>query len=253
MLSYLRTPSGLAWRPADDRKAYIVWVGLIWLGMIGGFLPDLARYGREAPSPPLILNVHGVVYFAWLVLVAAQVALIEVKKPEWHRRLGWALVVMSAAIVPLGFVAAMVDQARQVSHADYGPEFLGLEFQSLVIFPAFIAAATLLRRDPAAHKRLMILAAVAILDPGTARAFGFFSPWKPGGAFGFWLSFFWANALLAAAMIGWDLWKRRRAHPTLLAGAGLLAIGEAAAVVLQFAPWWRAAMVRLVAWWGWAG
>ena len=63
------------------------------------------------------------------------------------------------------------------------------------------------------------------------------------------------GALLAVALVRVLAARGGRvsAAAALLAGAGLLAIGEAAAVVLQFAPWWRAAMVRLVAWWGWAG
>ncbi len=253
MLRYLRTPRGAAWAPARDRKIYIVWIALIWAGMIAGFVPDMGRYLGESPPPPFILHFHGAVYFVWLVLVTAQIALIEVKKTGLHRQLGWAVVVVSAALVPLGLVAAMVDQARQVGHRDFAPEFLALEFQSMVVFPAFIAAGVLLRRDLAAHKRLMILAAITILDPGTARAFTFFSPWKPPGPFGWWLSYFWADVLMVAALIGWDLWKRRRPHPALLVGAGLIAAGEAVAVWLQFAPWWHGAMVRLVTLWGRAG
>lgn len=253
MLRYLKTPPGPVWAPARDRKIYIVWIALIWAGMIAGFPPDLARYFGEKPPPPFILHFHGVAYFVWLLLVTAQVALIEVKKPSLHRRLGWAVVVVSAALVPLGLVAAMVDQARQVGHPDYAPEFLALEFQSMVVFGALIAAATLLRRDLAAHKRLMVLAAVCILDPGTSRAFGFFSPWKPPGAFGWWLGYFWADVLMVVLMIGWDVWKKGRPHPALLGGGVLIAAGEAVAVWLQFAPWWHGEMVRLVTLWGWAG
>jgi len=33
-----------------------------------------------------------------------------------------------------------------------------------------------MRRDLAAHKRLMILLTACLLDPGTSRAWGFFSP-----------------------------------------------------------------------------
>jgi FtsH-binding integral membrane protein len=253
MLQYLKTPKGPGWAPARDRKIYILWIALIWAGMIAGFPADMARYLGESPPPPFILHFHGAIYFLWLVLVTAQIALIETGKPALHRKLGWAVVIVSAAIVPLGLVAAMVDQARQIGHKDYAPEFLGLEFQSMVVFPAFLATGTLLRRDLAAHKRLMILAAITILDPGTARAFSMFSPWKPGGAFGWWLSYFWADALMVAAMIGWDLWKRRKIHPALIVGAVAIAAGEAVAVWLQFAPWWHDAMVKLVDAWGWAG
>jgi hypothetical protein len=60
-------------------------------------------------------------------------------------------------------------------------------------------------------------------------------------------------ALVWAAMIGWDLWRHGRVHPALLAGAALIAAGEAAAVGLEFSPGWRAAAASLVAAWGWTG
>jgi FtsH-binding integral membrane protein len=250
---FLNTPVGAVWRPAQDRHIYLLWIALVWAGMLFGFLPDLGRYFAEKPAPPWILDIHGIVNFVWLALVTVQIILIEVKRPALHRRLGWAIVVVSVAMVPLWLVAAMVDQARQIHHSDYAPQFLGLEFQATLIFPLLLAAGTILRRDLAAHKRLMILAAISILDPGTARAFANFSPWTPPGAAGWWVSYFWGNVLLTAAMMGWDWWKKGSVHPALLAGAGLLALGEAAAVWLEFAPWWHTDMIGLVHDWRWAG
>ena len=249
----LRTPPGRAFRPSDDRHIYLVWIALVWAGMMAGFLPDLSRYLAEAPRPPLILDLHGTAYFFWLVLVTAQISLVELRNPALHRRLGWWLVGFSVALVPLGLVASMVDMARSVTHPPYEPQFLALEFQSLVVFSILLTLAVRMRRDLAAHKRLMILLTVCFLDPGTARAWGFFSPIHPAGMFGWWLHYFWANAAMVMAMIGWDVWRHGRAHPALLAGGALLAVGEAIAVVLQFSPWWHGTASSLVAAWGWTG
>ena len=249
----LSTPVGKGFALSRDRRIYVLWIALVWAGMFAGFLPDLKRYLAETPRPPLILHLHGIAYVTWLALVSAQIALVEVRKPALHRRLGWWLVGFSVAIVVLGLVAAMVDMARAASQPHYEPEFLGLEFQSLVVFSILLTLATRMRRDLAAHKRLMILLTVCFLDPGTARAFASFSPIQPGGAFGWWLHFFWANAAMVLAMMGWDLWRHGRVHPALLAGGALLAAGEAAAVTLEFSPWWHGAAARLVAAWGWTG
>jgi len=249
----LNTPTGKAFAPVRDRRIYILWIALVWAGMIAGFLPDLGRYLAEKPSPPFILHLHGVVYFVWLALVTAQIALVEVRKPALHRRLGLWLVGFSAAIVPLGFGAAMADMTRAATQTPYHPEFLGLEFQSLVVFSILLTLAVRMRRDLAAHKRLMILLTVCFLDPGTSRAFGTFSPIHPAGAFGWWLNYFWGNAAMMLAMVGWDIWRHGRVHPALLAGGTLLAAGEATAVILEFSPWWHSAAAHLVAVWGWAG
>ncbi len=250
----LKTPAGKAFLPARDRRIYIVWILLVWAGMIAGFLPDLTRYMAETPPPPLVLHVHGFVYFVWLIVFSVQIALVELRNPALHRRLGWWMVGLSAAIVPLGLVAAMVDMARSADGPPpYQPEFLALEFQSMLVFAILLWLAVEKRRDLAAHKRLMILLTVCILDPGTSRAWGFFSPIHPAGVFGWWLHYFWANAAMLLAMIGWDLWRHGRIHPALLAGGALVAVGEVMAVALQFSPWWHDAAARLVTLWGWTG
>jgi len=249
----LRTPAGRAFLPARDRRIYIVWIALIWLGMAAGFLPDLARYMGEKPAPPLILHIHGMVYFLWLASISLQIALIELRKPALHRRLGWWVVGLSAAIVPLGLVAAMVDMVREAAYQPYEPQFLALEFQSMVVFAILLTLGVRRRRDLAAHKRLMILMAVCIMDPGSARAWGFFSPIQMAGPFGFWLHYFWADAAMVAALMIWDRWHHGRVHPALWTGGAIIATGEAAAVWLQFAPWWNLASTRLVEAWGWGG
>jgi hypothetical protein len=62
-------------------------------------------------------------------------------------RLGWATAIVSAAMVPLGLIAAMVDQARQAGHPDYAPQFLALEFEEMSAFSTFITAGLLSRRN----------------------------------------------------------------------------------------------------------
>lgn len=247
------TPAGRAFMPARDRHIYILWIALVWAGMIAGFAPDLRRYLTEAPPPPLILHVHGAIYFLWLVAVTLQIALIERRNPALHRRLGWWLVGLSVALVPLGLVAAMVDMTRAAAHTPYEPEFLALEFQSMIVFAILLTLATRMRYDLAAHKRLMMLLTVVLLDPGTSRAWGFFGPFQLTGGFGWWFHFFWANALLLFAMIGWDAWRHGRVHPALIWGGALLAVGEAVALWLEFTPWWHVMAGQLVTAWGWAG
>src|SRR3569833_412359 len=149
------------WSPRSDRKAYIVWMGIVWAAVLVGFGLDLGRYFGEAPAPPASLHLHGLVYMVWMVLVTAQFALVEAGDIRRHKQLGWATAVVSAAMAPLGVIAALVAQARQVNHPDYAPQFLALEFVDMAGFAIFIAAGLLWRRDPAAHKRLMVLSAMA--------------------------------------------------------------------------------------------
>jgi len=252
-VNVLKTPAGKAFRPQNDRRIYLVWIAWVWAWTLIGFVPDLPRYMTETPPPPTVLHLHGLVYVVWLVFVTAQIALVEVNRPALHRQLGWWLVGLSAALVPLGLVATMVDMARSAAHMPYQPEFLGLEFQSMLVFAILLTLATRMRRDLAAHKRLMILLTLNFIDPGASRAWTALSPIHPAGAFGWWLNYFWANAALLLAMIGWDIWRHGRVHPALIGGGALIAAGEAAAVLLEYSPWWHGVAGRLVAAWGWTG
>ena len=242
-----------AWSPASDRKIYAVWIGAVWAAILAGFGMDFARYAGEAPPPPFILHVHAAVYVLWLGLVSFQILWVEMGNLRRHKQLGWLTVAVSVVMVPLGLAAALVDQARQVAHPDYAPQFLALEFEEMIAFSVFMTAGVIFRRNPAAHKRLMILSAVAISDAGFARIWLIGIKTQLPGLFGWWLQYFWGIFLSLVAMGVWDLWRRGRIHPAVLFGAVLLWTGEIITAVLNFSPTWRDMMVRLVNAWGYAG
>jgi hypothetical protein len=245
--------AGAVWNPRSDRKAYIVWMGVVWAAMLGGFGLDFTRYLGETPPPPAILHFHGAVYVVWLSLVTAQIFLVETGDIRRHKTLGWATAIVSAAMVPLGIIAALVDQARQVNHPDYAPQFLALEFEEMFAFSTFIITGLLWRKDPAAHKRLMILSAVAISDAAFARAWLMGIKVAPPGPFGWWLQYFWGITLMLISMAAWDLWRRKRIHPAVLVGMAVLWGGQIVVTALNFSPGWKTAMVALVKAWGYSG
>ncbi len=223
---------------------------MVWTAVLAGFGLDFARYLGETPSPPPILHVHAAVYVLWLGLVTLQILWVEMGNVRRHKQLGWLTVAVSALMVPLGLSAALVDQARQVTHPDYAPQFLALEFQEMIAFSVFMTAGVIFRRSPAAHKRLMILSAVAISDAGFARIWLIGIKTEIPGLFGWWLQSFWGIFLILVAMGVWDLWRLRRIHPAVLFGAALLWTGEIVTTILNFSPTWREIMVRLVNAWG---
>ena len=226
---------------------------MVWVAIVGGFATDFARYLHEIPPPPTILHVHATVYVVWLGLVSVQILLVETGNIRLHMRLGWTTAVLSAAMVPLGLTAAMVDQVRQSNHADYAPQFLALEFQEMFAFSTFIIAGLLARKNLAEHKRLMILSAVAISDAGFARIWLNGIKHTPPGPFGWWLQYFWGITLILIAMLAWDWFKHKRVMRSVVWGAALLWGGEVITTILNFNPTWKASMVTLVRMWGYAG
>lgn len=249
----MHSVAATGWSPASDRKIYAIWIAAVWAAILAGFGLDFTRYMGEAPPPPFILHFHAAVFVLWLSLVTLQILWIEMGNLRRHKQLGWLTVAVSVLMVPLGLAAALVDQARQVAHADYAPQFLALEFEEMIAFSAFMAAGVIFRRNPAAHKRLMILSAVAISDAGFARIWIIGIKTQIPGAFGWWLQFYWGIFLILVAMGAWDLWRWKRIHPTVLYGAAFLWTCEIITAILNFSPAWRDLMVRLVDAWGYAG
>jgi hypothetical protein len=202
---------------------------------------------------PLSCTCNAAVYVAWLAMVSVQILLVETGNIRLHMRLGWATALLSAAMVPLGLAAAMVDQVRQTNHPDYAPQFLALEFQEMFAFSTFIIAGLLTRKNLAEHKRLMILSAVAISDAGFARI------WLNGikhtlpGPFGWWLQYFRGITLILIAMLAWDWFRHKRIMRSVFWGAALLWGGEVMTTILNFSPTWKASMVTFVRIWGYAG
>lgn len=236
-----------------DRNAYTVWMAIIWVAILGGFGLDFARYLNESPPPPIILHIHGAVYVIWLVLVSIQIFLVQTGSIRLHMRLGWATAIFSAAMVPLGLVAALVDQARNVGQHDYTPQFLALEFQEMFAFSAFIIAGLLTRKSLAEHKRLMILSAVAISDAGFARIWLIGINHTFSGVFGWWLQYFWGSTLILLAMLAWDWFRHKRLMRSVVGGAALLWGGQVVVTILFFSPAWKSAMAALVKMSGYTG
>ena len=236
-----------------DRRVTLVWMLGIWAFALFGFGADVASFLHEQPAPPPILALHGAFSVAWLGLVSTQVMLAETGNIRLHRKLGWAVVAVSAAMVPLGVVAALVDMARQVGHPDYAPQFLGEEFQDIFAFAVCTAAGVATRRNRADHSRFMVIAAIALADVGPGRIATNLISATPDNPLSVWLTYYWGTALLLLAMFAWDLIRHRRVTRSLALGAALLWTGEAIMSVLFFSPAWKSAMAGLVRAWGWAG
>ena len=140
---------------------------------------------------------------------------------------------------------------------------LSLQFIDMLAFAGLVAAAFLARKQPAAHKRLILLATFAVCDAGFNLLLGSGGaplPWlgelfhRGGG--GPWAGF-WAD--LVALRLGpfvlilglgvYDWITRRRLHPAYVAGAAGLVLLQVASVALMVDPlwrWWRPVALALI-------
>ena len=123
-----------------------------------------------APLPNKLIHVHGAVFTSWMILLIVKTALVATKHVKWHMTLGLFGFGLAVAMVLLGTLAA-VDAMRRGE----GP--LGLDAQTFFVIPitAMLLLGTLvffaykLRRNPEAHKRLILIATMAIMDAAVGR------------------------------------------------------------------------------------
>jgi hypothetical protein len=95
-----------------------------------------------------------------------------------------------------------------------------------------------MRRNSAAHRRVLILATICISDAGFSRMVGLFLR-APTTFLGTYLFYEGGNVLLILLMFLWD-WKRNRVMQQFLVGASLVIAVGLTATGLYFNGTWRA-------------
>lgn len=215
-------------------------MGVVLLGtVVAGFVPpSLSRPGGIA-SVPALLHVHGAVYVSWFLLFILQARLIGAGNVRLHMRLGQLSVMLFAAMLVLGYLV--------IRGALVNPEFsiAGLSPAASVMFPftdlvnLSIAYTLALanRKTPDAHKRLMLLAGILILDPAVARLVMTLGA-PPPVILLIELGFF-------AALFGYDIRTRRRPHWASLLGLGLYVLAMLSKLLVAKQPWWADFVYRV--------
>jgi uncharacterized membrane protein YozB (DUF420 family) len=200
-----------------------------------GFAPSYYLRSFSA-SPPLtmLVHLHGALATGWLLLFLTQTSLVAVGRTDLHRRLGPAGAVVAVIFVVVGFATA-VTAARKGVVPPGGltpPQFLAVPIVTLLSFTVLAALAIAWRRHRETHRRLMLLATIAILVPAFAR-FRWFGPGGPPVAIG-------GVCLLVITSMVWDRRAHGRIHPSLLWGGGLLMLSLPARFALSQTDAWLA-------------
>ena len=177
---------------------------------------------------------------AWVGLFVTQVWLVSSHRVWLHRRLGLTGIGLGILIVLTGAGTAL--RAAKYGSRSTPPDipplaFLAVPMFDLVMFVLLFGAAIYYRRQPAMHKRLMLLTAINFLPPAIARI-----PIAPLQSLGP-LWFFCLPTLLALSWLAVD--SRRHGVNKVALTATLLLLASyplrlaimSSDVWLQFASW----------------
>jgi hypothetical protein len=229
-------------RPTAARNPFFgVMSAVTLLLVLSGFTPTL--YFRPLFKPPSIpgyLFLHGIVLTSWFVWFCVQTLLIQSGRTALHRRLGVVGGALAAAVPFAGLMATAGVVGRVVADGialDSDASALGIGVSGPVVlfisgvvwsnvagavsFAVLAWTGISLRRRIAAHKRLMLLATIAILGPALARLarLSFF-----GGEQGPFTSLVLLSLLVA--VLAHDVATMRKIHPaTALGIAFTLGVG----------------------------
>jgi len=177
---------------------------------------------------PWIIHVHAAVYVGWLALLIAQTVLAARGEIATHRRVGKFGIAYGALVWILGLIVSIAIPVIDVhsGQSERGEQFLAIPLGDMVLFGGFFGAAIAYRRKPEIHKRLIILAAVAVMFAAVGRALTnvgvlLGDPDAPLGGVPARLLLWYSPVLVAMAH---DLVTRRRIHPVYWIGVVAMAV-----------------------------
>lgn len=196
-------------------------------------------------TQPLIrlLILHGILFSSWIALLIIQTSLVATKRIRTHMQLGIAGGVLAALMVVVGTLTAIV-RAKGPSPIPgvNSLTFLTIPLGDMLVFAILVGAAFYFRRRAEIHKRLMLLASIALLPAAIARfPIGFIETGGP-------LAFFGLADLFIVPCLIFDLLTRGRPHRATVLGGALMVISHPLRLLIGSTNAWLAFATWITQW-----
>jgi hypothetical protein len=192
---------------------------------------------------PAVAHVHGLLFMTWIAMMLVQPTLVRQRRSDLHRKLGWVALPLAAAMalsgLGVGIFAVSRDLAAGVGDLAYS-QLIGV-VAAMIIFVLYVSIAVAARRKPAWHKRMMLLATIAVLWPAWFR-FRHLLPFVPHPDIV--LGIVVSDSLVLVAMVR-DRLKFGRIHPAYLIFGSLLIAEHVWEALFFDSAMWRAAAAAI--------
>jgi hypothetical protein len=216
---------------ADSSKFYVAMALTCAATAFIGFAPTYwwPMVSRTLQASPIV-HLHGAVFFAWSLFFVYQSWLASSGRVMKHREIGMIGVSFATAMTIFGSMTAIhaMQRSASIGMREEGIAFAIVPLSGIAFFAITFTLAVAMVRRPDFHKRLMLLAAISLLDAAVARWFLTFL--APAGAIGpppvevTIPPALVASLLLVPAMI-YDWKSRGRLHVVyVVGGAALIAV-----------------------------
>ena len=241
----MHRPKTFALYHPSDKNFFLLMLILIWAAIATGFGNDMYKLSLlDKLHFTLIVHIHAAAFTGWLVLFTAQILLVRTKNLALHKKLG----LISLGLIPLMIIFGLL-AAYMVAKRDYGTpnsdlHFICVQFSNLLLFSCVVGVGFYLRKNDVVHKRLMLLATIALTELGFSRFIyrdGDFST-----ATGFWLVEVLPQLLLMLAIGVYDFATRKQLSKAYILGVLFFLVVTSIEVFLYFNDNWFRLMKHMI-------
>jgi hypothetical protein len=193
----------------------------------------LSSWFHARPLPAPIIHIHGAVFSGWIALLVIQASLAASSRPDIHRRLGIAGLVLAPCVVTLGILVAneMLRRLWAVPGFD-ARAIYAVALSQILGFAVPVTFAFGLHRSPAFHKRLILIGTIAMMTAAFGRWPVHFLLHKP-------LPAMIATFGLLLLLVFYDLLTMRRIHPATALGGIWVVFIELTAIAIGHTTEWQ--------------
>lgn len=217
---------------------FFVGMALFLTGIvIVGFWPTYfgpVFLGQEAPSDwgvveaAWTIHLHAAVFTGWMALLVVQTVLVARVKTRLHMRLGRYGAAFGLVLIVAGLIVTLAQIQGLVSTGNTWIEASSRAWNSLVPilvqFPLLLGLGYVYRMRPAAHKRYMLFATIALVRAAEDRIATFI--WTGDGVV----------EIIFLAEVGpiwvYDLYAEGRIHPATIVGTAVVLLTHVIGMLL---------------------
>ncbi|MGI8811010.1 MAG: hypothetical protein ACR2IH_00590 [Pyrinomonadaceae bacterium] len=209
------------------------------LVIIAGFGPTyyLRPFFDAPPIPSMLVHFHGFLMTLWIALFIVQVYFISSRRIKLHQKLGIFGVILGLLIIPTGLLTAVAaaKYGSPSTPAGFDPHaFMAVPFFDMVVFAPLLAGIVYYRKQPANHKRLVLISVLNFVPPALGRIqIGWAQTLGP-------VFFLGLPDLIAIIFVIVDTWRHKKLNKVFLAATILLIVSHPIRILVSGTETWLA-------------